>query len=200
MDGGARAATAEGRIRAGRIPMRRQPAPTFRNKLARAAWGITWLLLYRPSPRPMHRWRALLLRAFGARVGRGAMPYPSARIWAPWNLIMGEGSTLGDNVDCYSVARILIGPHASVSQRAYLCTASHDLDQPDHPLVTAPIVIAAYGWVAAEAYVGPGVTIQCGGVVAVRAVATRDVAAWSVVAGVPARPIRVRDPAGRSSG
>jgi putative colanic acid biosynthesis acetyltransferase WcaF len=120
------------------------------------------------------------------------MPYPGARIWAPWNLVMGDCSTMGDGVDCYSVARIEIGHHASVSQRAYLCAASRDIDDPGHSLMTGPIVIGRHGWVAAEAFVGPGITIGEGGVVAARGVAVRDVPPWTVVAGNPAKPIRER--------
>jgi putative colanic acid biosynthesis acetyltransferase WcaF len=178
--------------RPGRRTLERQQPTSLGNKMGRGIWGVVWLLLFRPSPRPFHGWRRFLLRCFGARIGPGAMPYPSAIIWAPWNLVMGAHSTLGDGVDCYSVATVEIGDHASVSQRAYLCAASRDLDDPDHPLMTAPIVISAHGWVAAEAYVGPGVTIAVGGVVAARAVAVRDVPEWAVVAGNPARVIRQR--------
>lgn len=178
------------------LPPRRalehQPPTSFRSKGGRGLWGLVWLLLYRPSPRPLHGWRRFLLRCFGAQIGRGAMPYPGAVIWAPWNLAMGDHSTMGDGVDCYSVARIEIGDHASVSQRAYLCAASRDIDDPAHGLMTGPIVIGRHGWVAAEAFVGPGVTIAEGGVVAARAVAVRDVPPWTVVAGNPAKRIRER--------
>ncbi len=176
----------------GRAPLTRHPPLTFANKAARALWGLVWLLLYRPSPRPLHGWRRMLLRLFGASVGKGALVYPSARIWAPWNLTLGVGSTLGDGVDCYSVGHIRLGAGAVVSQRAYLCAATRDIDDPDKHLMTAPIVLADKAWVAAEAYIAPGVTLGEGGVAAARAVVTRDVAAWTVVAGNPARVIRQR--------
>lgn len=192
-----RAAAASNRIAAvdempSRTPLRRQAPLSTANKAARGLWSIVWLLLYRPSPRALPGWRRFLLRCFGARIGTGARPYPGAIVWAPWNLVMGDHSTIGDGVDCYSVARIELGAHATVSQRAYLCTASRDMDDPAHPLMTAPIVIARNGWVAAEAYVGPGVTVSEGGVVAARAVALRHVAAWTVVAGHPATYLRAR--------
>lgn len=75
--------------------------PSFRNKMARALWGVVWLFLFRPTPKPFHWWRCLLLRLFGAKIGKPAYVYPSSRIWAPWNLEMGVHSTLADGVNCY---------------------------------------------------------------------------------------------------
>ena len=164
------------------------------NLLARAVWWLVWLLLYLPSPRPLHGWRRLILRAFGATVGRGAHPYPAAWVWAPWNLTLGDHACLADGVDCYNVAPITVGPHALVSQRAFLCGATHDYADPAFPLVPKPIAVGAGAWVAAEAFVGPGVTVGEGAVVGARAVVTRDVAPWAVVAGNPARVIKTRTP------
>lgn len=175
-----------------RMLLERQPPLSWRNKAARGVWSVVWVLLYRPSPRLLPGWRRFLLRCFGARIGKGARPYPRAVIWSPWNLVMGDHSTLADGVDCYCVARIELGAHATVSQRAYLCAASRDIDHPANHLMTAPIVVERHGWVASEAYVGPGVTVGEGGVVAARAVVVRDVPAWTVVGGNPARPLRAR--------
>ena len=86
------------------------------NQFARALWGITYALLFRPSPRPFHAWRRMLLRLFGARVEKGAHPYPTCRIWAPWNLVMGAHSSLADRSDCYSVARVILEERVTVSQ------------------------------------------------------------------------------------
>jgi putative colanic acid biosynthesis acetyltransferase WcaF len=169
------------------------PHPS-RKKAARAAWGVVWALLYRPSPRVCHSWRRFLLRLFGARVARGAHPYPSARIWAPWNLEMGEHSCLADRVDCYCVDKVSIGPHATVSQYTYLCTASHDYHRPDMPLITAPIVIGAGAWVAADVFVGPGVTVGKGAVVGARSSLFGDVEPWTVTVGTPTRILKRRTP------
>lgn len=168
------------------------PPITARDRLRRAVWQMTWLLLFRPTPAPMHAWRRLLLRMFGAHIAQGAHIYSSVKIYAPWNLQMGRVSCLADGVDCYNVAPITLGDHATVSQRAFLCTASHNYDDPAMPLVGAPITLEALSWVTAEAFVAPGVTLAEGAVALARSVVTKDVAAWAVVGGNPARQIRLR--------
>lgn len=177
------------------------PRPVFEdmrigigNKLARGAWGIVETLLYRPSPIFAHRWRCLLLRLFGARIGNGVHPYPRARVWAPWNLVMEDGSSFADDVICYNVAAVRLGRDAVVSQHAYLCTASRDIDRTGKPVIAAPITIGAGAWVAVQAFVGPGVTIGDNAVVGARSTVLRDVAADSVVAGSPLRLLRMRAP------
>jgi putative colanic acid biosynthesis acetyltransferase WcaF len=165
---------------------------TLRMRLARLAWNLVWAVFYRPTPRFLHPWRRLLLRLFGAEIGRAAHPYPRARIWAPWNLTMGPRSCLADDVDCYSVARISLGAGAIVSQYAYLCSATHDIDDASFPLEIAPITIGPDAWVAAGAFIGPGVEMGAGAVAAARAVVVKDVAAGDVVGGNPARLLRRR--------
>jgi putative colanic acid biosynthesis acetyltransferase WcaF len=107
---------------------------------------------------------------------------------------LGDHAWLGDGVDCYSVAAIQIGDHAVISQRAFLCTATHDYTDPKFPLVTAPITVGPGAWVAAEAFIGPGVNVGEGAVVGARAVAVKDVAPWTVVAGNPAKVLKKRVP------
>lgn len=162
------------------------------NKLGRALWGIVWLTLFRPTPRPLHAWRCLLLRLFGAHIGKRVRVYPSARIWAPWNLEMEEGSCLGDFVDAYCVDKIKVGENATVSQYSFLCTASHDYTDPAQPLVTAPIVIGSQAWVTADVFVAPGVTIGEGTVITARSSVFADISPWVVASGNPAAAVRPR--------
>jgi putative colanic acid biosynthesis acetyltransferase WcaF len=162
------------------------------NKVSRACWNLVWLLLYRPTPRVLHGWRCLLLRAFGARLGKGVHPYPTARIWAPWNLEMGDHACLSEGVDCYCVDKVRLGAHALVSQYSFLCTASHDYNDASFPLVCAPITIEERAWVTADVFVAPGVTIGQGAVVTARSSVFRDVPPWTVVRGNPAVPVKRR--------
>jgi len=166
---------------------------TLQHRLARLAWGVVWALLARWTPRPMHAWRAVLLRCFGARLGRNCHIYPSATIWAPWNLVMEDEACLGSEVHCYSMAMITIGRRAVVSQGVHLCAGTHDFEDPSFQLVALPISIGAQSWICAEAFVGPGVSVGEGAVVGARAVAMRNVAPWTVNAGNPCRYLRPRN-------
>jgi putative colanic acid biosynthesis acetyltransferase WcaF len=170
-----------------------RPSPHSRaNRAIRLLWSLVWLLLFRPSPKPLHAWRRALLRLFGARLGQGVVVHASVRVWAPWNLEMGDFSSLAPFVDCYSVDRIRLGRCVTVSQYSFLCTASHDSESADMRLTMAPITLGDHVWIAADAFIAPGVTVAEGAVVGARASAFGDVAAWAVVAGNPAKPLRMR--------
>lgn len=162
------------------------------HQLRRGVWTVVYHVLFRTSPRPCHAWRRMLLRCFGAKIAGTARVYGSVRIWAPWNLRIGEHSVVGAHVDCYCVAPIQIGSHTVVSQYSFLCTASHDIHDPGFPLIASPITIGNHAWVAADAFVGPGVNIGDGAVVGARSSVFRDVSAWTVVVGNPAAFLKHR--------
>jgi len=169
------------------------PPFTLRNRVGRAMWALVYLLAFRPSPRPFHAWRAMLLRAFGARLGRSVHIYPKARIWAPWNLEVGDRVGIADGAIVYNMATIRIGHFSMVSTGTHLCGGSHDADSANFQLLARPIDIAPYVWICAEAFIAQGVQVPEGAVIAARAVVTHSLASpWTVYAGVPARPIRAR--------
>ena len=134
-----------------------------------------------------------MLRLFGAKIHKTADVYSSVKIYAPWNLEMGEHSCLAPEVDCYNVNKIIIGAHSTVSQKSYLCSASHDVTKSDIPLITAPIIIKDQVWIGANVFIGMGVTINTGVVIGATASVYKDVEAWTIVGGNPAKFIKKRE-------
>jgi len=168
------------------------PSFSFGNRLARLAWGVVYATLFRWSPRPLHAWRALLLRLFGAKLGEGCHVYPRAVIWAPWNLECADQVGVADGAIIYNQALIRLGKRVVISQGAHLCSGTHDYSDPNFPLVASPITVGDHAWVAAEAFVHPGITIGEGAVIGARAVVTKDMPVWMVCAGHPCQPIKCR--------
>jgi putative colanic acid biosynthesis acetyltransferase WcaF len=163
-----------------------------RKELAgRVLWSFAQPL-FRFSPRLAWGWRNALLRAFGATIGRDVRLFPSVRIILPWTLTIEDGATVGDGVILYALGPMRIGASATVSQGAHLCGGSHDFRDPAFPLWRAPLTIGAGAWIAADAFVGPGVDIGEGAVLGARAVAMKSLPAEAVAVGNPARVVGTR--------
>lgn len=154
---------------------------------------IVWAFL-RPafslSPRFFYGWRNSLLRCLGARIGRGVRIYPSARIFAPWELDVSENVTIGADVNIYNIGPVTIGDNTIISQGAHLCAGSHDYQQPHFPLLRCPIAIGRDVWICAEAFVGPGVAVGGYSIVGARSAVFSNVEPHSIVGGNPAKSIR----------
>ena len=163
-------------------------------KLKRLIWTLVWGVFASWMPYYVGKsWRILLVRLFGLKYNYGIAIYPTARIWAPWNVEMGAHVAIDDRVNLYSADKIIIGTKVAISREAFICTASHDITKPNRPLVTAPIKIEDGVWIGARAIVLPGVTIGEGAVVAAGSVVTRNVDPWSVVGGNPAKVLKTRE-------
>ena len=166
----------------------------FKHKILRVLFEVIWALFVRPLPRSMgNSWKIFILRSFGATIHKTAKVYSSVRVYAPWNLHMEAYSCLAPEVDCYNVDVISIGSNVTISQKVYLCAASHDITKASMPLITSPITIKAQAWVGADAYIGMGVTIEEGAVVGAKACVYKDVAAWTIVGGNPAKYLKKRE-------
>ncbi len=170
----------------------KRPAFSAGNRAHRAVWNVCWLLLYRPSPRPFHAWRASILRIFGAKMGPDCHFYPGSRVWAPWNLVCADHVAAGNGVEIYNPSPIQLGSHVILSQDCYLCGATHDYNDPAFPLTAFRMNIDRYAWICARAMVAPGVRVGEGAVLGLGSVATRDLQPWTVYGGNPAVPIRNR--------
>jgi putative colanic acid biosynthesis acetyltransferase WcaF len=160
--------------------------------LKRALWSCVQVLFWPMMPRRLSPLRIALLRAFGAKIGRRCL-VQNAHIWVPWNLRMDEFSVIASGTEIYNLAPIVIGANSVVSQRSYLCTASHDYTRPDFPLFSQPITIGSGVWIAAGAFIGPGINVGEGAVIGAYSVVVKDVPPWTVCAGNPCRVIKPRE-------
>lgn len=155
-------------------------------------WWCAETLLFRPSPQVCYAWRRMLLRLFGARIGRGVIIRPTVRITYPWNVSIGDFSWVGDNVTLYSLGQIQIGEHTVVSQHTYVCAGDHDYEAVDFPIRGRVTTIGNQVWLGTSVFVVPGASISDGAVVGACSTVTRDIPAGMVCVGTPARPIKRR--------
>ncbi len=165
-----------------------------RDIVLRTAWAVVQATLFRWSPRQLHGFRARLLRLFGAHIPAPSqvVVFPSAKITFPWNLTLEPRSMIGREVIIYNLARVTLRYGANVSQRVHLCAGSHDFNAWSMPLTTAPIEVGVNAWIAAEAFVGPGVTIGELAVIGARSVVVKDQPALMICAGNPCLPLKPR--------
>ncbi len=184
-----------------RIMQTRVPPPrervflhqSFGERAASALWTIVWTTLFRWSPPFATAWRVLLLRLFRAKVGRRVSIAPSARVWFPWNLRLGDEVRIHHGVIMNCMGRVEIGRETHVSQYAHLCAATHEHTEADMPIIRSPISIGERCWIAADSFVGPNVTIGINSVLAARSSAFGNLPADCVCVGEPAVPVKPRD-------
>jgi putative colanic acid biosynthesis acetyltransferase WcaF len=157
----------------------------------RVLWGFG-KLAFRLTPRPCFGLRRGILRGFGATVGSNVNIYPSALIYYPWNLEIGDDSSIGEWALVYNLGSVTIGARTTISQRVHLCAGTHDYRNPAMPLIKPPIIIGDEVWVCADAFIGPNVSIEARAIVAAASVVVKDVSAGDVVGGNPAKYIKAR--------
>ena len=157
-------------------------------------WWVIQALFFKNSPQIFYGWRCFLLRLFGAKVGKKVVIRPSVTITYPWKVSIGDYSWIGDDVVLYSLGEIIIGKNVVISQRAYICTGSHDYTKLDFPIVAKKIMIEDECWLATDVYVGPGITVGKGTVVGARSSVFNNLPNGKVCFGTPARVVKERLP------
>lgn len=151
-------------------------------------WWFVQAVTFPLTPQPLYGVRRLILRLFGGKVGKGVLIRPTARFTYPWKIAIGDYSWIGDDVVLYSLDRIEIGQHCVISQKSYLCTGSHDIQDPTFGLKTASIRIGNGAWVAADCFIAPGVDVGANAVIGARSSVFEDMPAGQVCLGTPCRP------------
>lgn len=166
---------------------------TLAEKIKRVLWNYAGQILMKCT---FHNWygvRNTLLRAFGASIGKKVRIRPSVTVEQPWNLTIGNNSSVGDHVILYCLGKVTIGSNVSISQYAHLCAGTHDYNAPDMPLLRPPIVLKDNVWIAADAFVGPNVTVGEGSVLGARSSIYKSIPGGGVYAGNPARLVKQRE-------
>ena len=163
------------------------------NKCKRFVWNFCCFFFFRPFALPfLNKWRIFILRIFGAKIGKGSIVYASSKIWAPWNLEIGCRTCIGPYTIIYNPGKIILGNKVAISQYAYLCTATHDYTSPWHTLYWKNIIVDDYAWIAARAFIAPGVHIGERAIVGACSVQTKDAEPWGIYAGNPSKYIKKR--------
>ncbi|MFN1835376.1 WcaF family extracellular polysaccharide biosynthesis acetyltransferase [Balneola sp. MJW-20] len=158
----------------------------------RLCWYFVNVFFFKNTLNPSSSLKVLLLKLFGAKVGRGVMIKPGVNIKYPWMLKIGDHSWVGENVWIDNLAEVSIGSNVCISQGALLLSGNHDYKKTSFDLITKPIVIENGVWIGAKAVVCPGVRCHSHSVLSVQSVATRDLEEYQVYRGNPAQPVRKR--------
>jgi putative colanic acid biosynthesis acetyltransferase WcaF len=156
-------------------------------------WWLVQAIAFPLMPQPLNSIRCGILRLFGAKVGKGVLVRPTARFTYPWKVEIGDYSWIGDDVVFYSLDRIQIGEHCVISQKTYLCTGSHDMQDPHFGLMTGTITIGNGAWIATDCFIAPGVQIGANAVVGARSSVFSSLPEQHICWGTPCRPHRVRE-------
>lgn len=175
-------------------PRRHLSPYPLRVKIKRMVWAVVEVAAFRLTWPTWYRYRAWWLRRFGADVSPQSRIRRTCRFMCPWNLTVGPGTATGEHVHFYCLGPVRVGARVTLSQDAVLCAGSHDYRTLEMPLLRPPVVIEDDAWVAYGGFVGPGVTVGEGAILAAHGVAVKDLEPWGIFGGNPARRIGNRPP------
>ncbi len=156
-------------------------------------WYFTNVLFFRNSFNPSSGLKCILLRLFGAQIGKGVNIKPSVNIKYPWRLTIGDYSWIGENVWIDNLDDVVIGSNCCISQGALLLCGNHNYKKTTFDLITGKIVLEDGAWVGAQSTVCPGVRVKSHAILAVGSIATSDLEPYTIYQGNPAKPIRKRE-------
>jgi putative colanic acid biosynthesis acetyltransferase WcaF len=163
-----------------------------RSRLVQALWFLFGAPLLRSRNLPWSGMRTALLRLFGARIAPGVVIKPGVRVKYPWLLSVGAQTWIGEEAWIDNLSPVTLAANVCISQGAYLCTGNHDWSDPAFGLIVEPIAFEEGAWAGARSLIGPGVTLHRGAVAVAGSVVTKDIPAFEIHAGNPARFIRIR--------
>jgi putative colanic acid biosynthesis acetyltransferase WcaF len=161
-------------------------------KCRKVLWLLVSLVLFRLCPASLSVLKCTILRTFGARIGCNVTIKPRVNITFPWKLTIGDHVWLGEECWLLNLERIVIGNDVCISQRAFLCTGSHNYKTTTFDLIVRPITVEDGSWIAAGAWVGPGVTVGTHAVLTAGSVSNQNLEPYAIYRGNPAVLIKPR--------
>lgn len=145
------------------------------------------------SPRPLFKWRNMIYRLFGAKIGKNVRISNSAKLHYPWNVEIEDYCWIGDNCNLYSIDKIIIGNNVALAHNVFISTASHNINSVTFETTRKPVYIKNEVWIASNAFINMGVTINRGAVIGSCAVVTKDMPEGYICLGFPAKPVKLRN-------
>ena len=146
---------------------------------------VNYFIFFSSIPFPS-RFKVMLLRLFGAKMGEGVVIKPRVRIKNPWRLIIGNYCWIGEEVWIDNIVNVVIGNNVCLSQGASLFTGNHDYTKTNFPPKYDKIIIEDGVWICGKAIVCPGVICKSHSILTVNSVATKDLEEMKIYAGNPA--------------
>lgn len=136
--------------------------------------------------------RKSLLVCFGAKIGKGFYIRPSVNVHFPWKLIIGDNVWIGEGCTILNLENVEIRSNSALAHEVYVSTGNHDIRKSDFPYANKPVLIESCSWIGTRAFIGAGVHVKRGAVVAAGAVVIKDVDEWTIVGGIPASKLGIR--------
>ena len=162
-------------------------------KLVCVLWYFVNVIFFKPHINPSSGFKIILLRLFGAKVGRGVVIKPGVNIKYPWKLEIGNCCWIGENVWVDNLAKVTIEDNVCISQGAMLLCGNHNYKKTTFDLIVGEIILKQGAWVGAKATVCPGVTLNSHSILSVGSVANKDLDAYAIYQGNPGIKIRERN-------
>jgi putative colanic acid biosynthesis acetyltransferase WcaF len=182
--------SARGRVRLGAFDNRWYDPG--RSLMRRSIWFVAnriFFLTWFPWP---SRFKAVLLRAFGARIGNDVVFKNGVNLKYPWHLSVGDYSWIGEGVWIDSLAKVSIGANCCLSQGVMIETGNHDWSKPTFDLIVREVIVEDGAWAAVKSLLLPGSRLASHAVLGAGSVLSGDTEPYGIYIGVPAKKVMER--------
>lgn len=162
------------------------------SKLKEILWYFIKIIFFLSAVPYPSKFKVIILRFFGAKIGVGLVLKPRVNIHFPWKLIIGDNVWIGEEAFLLNFEKLTIGNNVCISQRAFLCGGNHDYRKVEMPYRNGPITLEQGSWVGANVFVGPNVIIRTNSIITAGSVITQTSEKNGIYRGNPAQLIKNR--------